>query len=258
MNNRQKEDKLMDSLSDPTENHSEAISNLINKTIKSKHKVYLATDWHLWKRKEKGKPDCTRCKNFEEIFKNVNGTVTPDDLLIYMGDFVDGEFKDKEALKDVLLSIPCKKVMVRGNNDLFGPSFYKSCGIEYCVQSFVWSDILFCHIPAKNDNQMNIHGHIHSNQYPPVYWIDYTNQIDVAWCGGREKPVELKKVIDTQKEFSKHIKVDHTHMQEGYGPATYYGMFVSVMEAQGYIPDPFDDDDAYDRLIEYHREVAGS
>jgi hypothetical protein len=46
-------------------------------------------------------------------------------------------------------------------------------------------------------------------------------------------------------------------MQEGYGPATYYGMFVSVMEAQGYIPDPFDDD-AYDRLIEYHREIAGS
>jgi calcineurin-like phosphoesterase family protein len=257
MNNRQKEDKLMDSLSDPTENHSEAISNLINKTLRSKNKVYLATDWHLWKRKAKGKPECTRCKNFEEIFKNVNGTVTPDDLLIYMGDFVDGEFKDKEALKDVLLSIPCKKVMVRGNNDLFGPSFYKSCGFEYCVQSFIWSDILFCHIPAKNDLQMNIHGHIHSNQYPPVYWIDYTNQIDVAWCGGREKPVELKKVIDTQKEFSKHIKVDHTHMQEGYGPATYYGMFVSVMEAQGYIPDPFDDD-AYDRLIEYHREIAGS
>lgn len=257
MTNRQKEDKLMDSLSDPTENHSEAISNLINKTIRSKHKVYLATDWHLWKRKQKGKPDCTRCKNFEEIFKNVNGTVTPDDLLIYMGDFVDGEFKDKEALKDVLLSIPCKKVMVRGNNDLFAPSFYKSCGFEYCVQSFIWSDILFCHIPAKNDLQMNIHGHIHSNQYPPVYWIDYTNQIDVAWCGGRERPVELKKVIDTQKEFSKRIKVDHTHMQEGYGPATYYGMFVSVMEAQGYIPDPFDDD-AYDRLIDYHRQVAGS
>lgn len=257
MTNRQKEDKLMDSLSDPTENHSEAISNLINKTIKSKHKVYLATDWHLWKRKEKGNPECTRCKNFEEIFKNVNGTVTPDDLLIYMGDFVDGEFKDKEALKDVLLSIPCKKVMVRGNNDLFGPSFYKSCGFEYCVQSFIWSDILFCHIPAKNDLQMNIHGHIHSNQYPPVYWIDYTNQIDVAWCGGREKPVELKKVIATQKEFSKHIKVDYKHMQEGYGPATYYGMFVSVMEAQGYIPDPFDDD-AYDRLIDYHRQVAGS
>lgn len=254
MTNRQKEDKLMDSLSNPRENHSEAISNLINKTLKSKHKVYLCTDWHLWRRKEKGKPECNRCKNFEQIFKDVNGIVDKDDLLIYMGDLVDGEFKDKEALKSVLLTIPCKKVLVRGNNDLFDPAFYKGCGFEYVVQSFVWSDILFCHVPSKNDNQLNIHGHIHSNQYPPTYWIPYTNQIDVAWCGGREKPVELKKVIATQKEFSKHIKVDESHFNEGYNIHS-SGLFESIMEE--YVPDPFDDD-AFDRLIEYHRRVAGS
>ena len=261
MNQRQKEDKLMDSLSNPTENHSEEIARLINNTLKSKHKVYLATDWHLWKRKEKGKSECNRCKNFEEIFKNVNGTVKENDLLIYMGDLVDGEFKDKEALKDVLLTIPCKKVLVRGNNDLFDPAFYKSCGFEYVVQSFVWSNILFCHVPSKNDNQLNIHGHIHSSadpqppySYPPVYWVDYTNQIDVGWCGGRVKPIELNKVVATQKSYSKHIKVDYKHMQEGYNIRP-EGLFESLMEE--YIPDPFDDD-AYNRLIDYHRQVAGS
>ena len=244
MTNRQKEDKLMDSLSDPSESHSKEIAKLITSTLKSKHQVYLCTDWHLWKRKEKGKAACDRCKNFEEIFKNVNGTVKQDDLLIYMGDLVDGEFKDKEALKAVLLTIPCKKVLVKGNNDLFDNAFYKSCGFEYVVQSFVWSDILFCHVPSKNDNNMNIHGHIHSSanpkpgySYPPVYWIDYTNQVDVAWCGGRVKPVPLDEVIATQKSYSKHIKVDYSHMQEGYYPKM--STFDMVM-TESYIPDPFE------------------
>ena len=259
MTNRQKEDKLMKSLSDPTENHSEEISKLISSTIRSKHHVYLCTDWHLWKRKEKGKPECTRCSNFDEIFKNVNGTVTEKDLLIYMGDLVDGEFKDKEALKSVLLTIPCKKILVRGNNDLFDTSFYKSCGFEYVVQSFVWSDILFCHVPTENDNNLNIHGHIHSARdpkppysYPPVYWIHYTNQIDVGWCGGRVKPIELNKVIGWQKTFKGQIKEDPKHMQEGYNihPT---GLFESIM--QEYVPDPHDD---YDMdLFEYHAYVAG-
>jgi calcineurin-like phosphoesterase family protein len=176
-----------------------------------------------------------------------------------MGDLVDGEFKDKEALKSVLLTIPCKKILVRGNNDLFDTSFYKSCGFEYVVQSFVWSDILFCHVPAENDNNLNIHGHIHSARnpkppysYPPVYWIHYTNQIDVGWCGGRVKPVELDKVIGWQKTFKGQIKEDPKHMQEGYNihPS---GLFESLMEE--YIPDPYDD---YDMdLFEYHAYVAG-
>ena len=144
MNNRQKEDKLMKSLSDPTENHSGEIDKLINNTIRSKHKVYLATDWHLWKRKEKGKPECTRCSNFDEIFKAVNGTVTENDLLIYMGDLVDGEFKDKEALKSVLLTIPCKKILVKGNNALVVyftffwqvDRFVSFNNIKYCRREF--------------------------------------------------------------------------------------------------------------------------
>ena len=70
MTNRQKEDNLMKSLSDPNESHSKEICKLIDDTIRSKHKVYLATDWHLWKRKSKDSNDCSPCKNFKEIFKN--------------------------------------------------------------------------------------------------------------------------------------------------------------------------------------------
>lgn len=216
MTNRAKEEKLVEDLKDPDEKDSSKIARMIDDCLKKWHKVYCATDWHLWVRKEKNKPACHKAKNFEDIIKNVNEIMTKDDILIYMGDLVDGEFKDKDELKSILKTIPGKKILVRGNNDLFDASFYKSCGFSEVVPSFVWHNVVFSHMPIKNDNETNVHGHIHSDQYKPVYWIPYTNQIDVAAVGGRETPVELNKVISSQKAYSKTIKEDPSHFEEGY------------------------------------------
>ena len=234
---REKEEKLLKSLKDPNEDHSSQISKLIDDTIKKGHKVYCATDWHLWTRLVKNKPACKKRKEFDKILKNINETLTKDDLLIYLGDLVDGEFQEKEELKSILLTLPGKKVMVLGNNDLFGPAFYKSCGFDYVVQSFVWDDVLFTHIPIRNSNHLNVHGHLHSNLYRPIYWIPYRNHIDVAWIGGREKPVELKDVLKKQKSYSKIIKEDPSHFEEGYNIQV--GLFDMICGA--WIPDPHDD-----------------
>ena len=216
---RKKEDRKMELLKDPKEQNSTAISNMIDKALKNNHKVYLCTDWHLYIRNQKGKPQCHKRKDFNEVFKNVNKVMTDDDVFIYLGDLCDGEMdshEEREEMKTLLNTIPGHKILVLGNNDLFPPSYYKTCGFQFVVQSFEWENILFTHIPCKNDNTMNIHGHIHSNQYDPVYWVPYTNQIDVAWCGGREKPVELGTVIASQKKFSKKVKEDPSKFEEGY------------------------------------------
>ena len=63
MNNRQKEDKRMKDLKNPKDDHSAEISKLINQVISSKHKVYVTTDWHLWKRVCKD-----RCSPADEIY----------------------------------------------------------------------------------------------------------------------------------------------------------------------------------------------
>lgn len=195
----------MHSLQEPDEQHSPEISRLIDNTLKKHHKVYLATDWHLYIREKKNKPECHRCKNFDEIIRNVNAVMNEDDLLIYLGDLCDGEMvNESDEMKAILKTIPGKKILVRGNNDLFTAQYYKSCGFEYVVQSFEWKNILFTHVPCKNTNDMNIHGHIHGYR---TYWVPYTNQIDVAACDGREKPVELSTVIATQPRYSKTIKV---------------------------------------------------
>ena len=240
MTNRAKEEKLVDDLKDPTEKDSNKLSKMIDTCLKRWHKVYCATDWHLWVRKEKNKPTCHKCKNFEDIIKNVNETMTKDDILIYMGDLVDGEFKDKEELKSILKTIPGKKILVRGNNDVFDASFYKSCGFTDVVQSFVWHDVIFSHMPCKNDNDINVHGHIHGYR---TYWIPYTNQVDVAALGGREKPVELDKVIGAQKSYSKTIKEDPSHFEEGYYniPDGFLSVFEEAMSIENpiFISDPF-------------------
>lgn len=212
MNLRDKEDKLVEKLKNPKENHSSEIAKLIDETIRKKHKVYLMTDWHLWLRNEKNKPECHKHTNFDQIVNNIKN-IEPDDLLIYLGDLVDGEFNDNDSLKNVLLPMNFKKVLVIGNNDLFSTAFYKSCGFDYVVRSFVWHNILFSHMPTKHDNDYNIHGHIHGYK---TYWVPYNKHIDVGALNGRIKPVEINDVLKSYSRYSKSIKECPEHFNEGY------------------------------------------
>lgn len=232
---RKAEDELLDDLKHPKKENANQIDKLIDKTIRSNNKVYLTTDWHLWLREEKNKPTCHKRSNFNEIINKINNTVKPDDLLINLGDLVDGEFTLKKQLKETIQTINCNNmILVLGNNDLFDKDFYKECGFKYVVQSFTWKNILFTHIPIKNDNHMNIHGHIHGYK---TYWVPYTNQIDVAALNGRSEPVELKKVMDSQKSYSKTIKECPEHFNEGY-IVTSNNVFDNVM-TNNYIKDPY-------------------
>lgn len=203
MDQRQKEDKLMKDLKDPDKENSSEISRLINNTIRSGHKVWLGTDWHLWLRDVKDKPKCHERSDFNKIINSFRHGVEQDDLLIYLGDLVDGEFQDKYQLRAVLWGLAKNMILVKGNNDLFTDAFYKDCGFKYVVESFVWSDVLFTHIPCANKNKVNVHGHIHGYR---TYWIPYTNQIDVAAYGGRKEPVELMKIIKAQPSYAKTIR----------------------------------------------------
>jgi len=251
---RIKEDNLMHRLKD-AEQHPDKrnIAKLIDETREKGNTVWLCTDWHLWKRLSKNQPICNKRKDFDKVIRSVESTVKLNDLLINLGDLVDGEFQDKESLKNQMQEIVCKKVLVRGNNDLFDNAFYKSCGFLYVVDSFQWHNILFSHCPVENDCDLNIHGHIHShcpgmkdpyseNNRVPQYWLPYKNHIDVAWLGGRIKPVELSKVIKAQPEFSKHIKECPEHFGEQELLDKNMSLFMRVMEeGSTFVHDPFYD-----------------
>lgn len=251
---REKEEKLAQRLKD-AEQHPEqhAIAKLIDETLVAKHTVWLATDWHLWKRISKNQPACRKREDFKKVISAIESTIKMNDLLINLGDLVDGEFQDKESLRNQMREIVCKKVLVIGNNDLFDKSFYKSCGFSYVVDSFKWHDILFTHMPVRNNCDMNIHGHIHSScptmrknpegsNRTPQYWIPYTNQMDVAWLGARMKPIELSEAIKAQPEFSKHIHECPEHFNEQELMESDLTMFMRVMEqGSSFIHDPWYD-----------------
>jgi calcineurin-like phosphoesterase family protein len=162
------------------------------------------------------------------------------DLLINLGDLVDGEFTESDELKEVINNIKCNKILVRGNNDLFDKRFYKSCGFLYVIDSFIWKDILFSHMPIKNDNELNIHGHTHGFR---TYWVPYTNQIDVGAFDGRVKPVKLNSILGKQKAYAKTIKEEPEHFDESARIKMNGDMFTFVMFSldKNFIPDPFED-----------------
>lgn len=189
----------------------EAINDTIEYALANGHKVYVGTDWHLWKCK-----DSRIYKNpaFDDILLNVSECVGENDVFIFLGDFVDDEFNDKNALKNVLINLPGVKILCKGNNDLFSDEFYMSCGFKHVSYKFVWRDIVFSHMPTSNNYKMNIHGHIHGMQ---KYFIPYTNQIDVFNTG--YVPLELSVVIKNLKNYSKHVTVDLSRaVKESYEP----------------------------------------
>lgn len=199
---RKHEDEVEQDIKESKTELSSQISNLIRKTLDDGNKVWLCTDWHLWMFDKKTKTVYQR-SDFNAIINSYNRTVNPSDLVIYLGDLVDGQCEKKKELGEVLKSLPGTKIMVRGNNDLFDDEYYLSNGFKYITPKFVYQNILFSHMPCKNNNRLNIHGHIHGYK---TYWLPYTNQIDVAYLGGRKKPVELDDVIKAQPGYSKLIK----------------------------------------------------
>jgi calcineurin-like phosphoesterase family protein len=246
---KDQEEELLQRLKDANQ-HPDAhnVAKLIDETRKNGNTVYLATDWHLWKRLAKNQPACEKRKDFNKVIRNVETTLKLNDLLINLGDLVDGEFQDKDTLRNQMKEITCKKVLVRGNNDLFDNEFYKSCGFLYVVNSFKWHDILFTHCPVENDANLNIHGHIHTSpdckkgDKFAKYWVPYHNHVDVAYLGGRIKPVELSEVIKAQPEFSKHIKECPEHFGEQELMDKNISLFMRVMEeGSSFIHDPWYD-----------------
>lgn len=180
------------------------ITNFLNEREKNGDTIYVVSDWHLFKRVEKGKTLCKKRYNFNEIINNYKNTVKDKDAVIFLGDLCDGELESPNELADIISSLPGTKILCMGNNDLFGFDKYREMGFRYVTYSFVWRKILFSHYPLVNHENMNIHGHLHNCKQ---YWIPFQNHIDVAYCGARTTPIPLNKIIAQQPEYSKLITV---------------------------------------------------
>ena len=113
-----------------------------------------------------------------------------------LGDFCWGE------LESSFLSLPSRKVLVKGNHDKKSYSYYYNHGFDFCCETFGLSymsaKVVFSHKPLEDGMyDLNIHGHLHNNT-----WHDAINDnkhylISLELNG--YKAESLNKIVDTWK-----------------------------------------------------------
>lgn len=108
---------------------------------------------------------CDRPSDFtERIIKNWHNLVSPEDLVIHLGDVAIGK---REDWGWIIPSLPGKKVLVRGNHD-----DSKSCdwwmsegGFDFACDSMIYRGQWLTHKPSDfmpPGCTYNIHGHLHN------------------------------------------------------------------------------------------------
>jgi calcineurin-like phosphoesterase family protein len=101
----------------------------------------------------------------ERIITNWRRLIAPEDMVIHCGD-VAFNFVN---LKELLDSLPGRKILVRGNHDAHGLNWYMENGFEYACDGLVMSRIYFTHEPEAQlptGCKFNIHGHLHISLPP--------------------------------------------------------------------------------------------
>lgn len=110
----------------------------------------------------------------ETMIKNWNETVSNTDVVIHLGDVA---FGNKEDAKKILGRLNGRKILIRGNHDLWSDDFYKECGFEQISKfPILWGGtpenngfFLMSHAPlllSETTPYFNYYGHVHNdNKY---------------------------------------------------------------------------------------------
>lgn len=170
-------------------------------------RIWLIADTH-WNHKRliqlSGRPD-----NFEALIGYNLHEIKARDILIHLGDICIG--KDKEVHTEFIMSLFCKKWLVRGNHDNKSNSWYIRHGWDFVCDSFsdvyFGTRITFSHKPVEWTGQydLNIHGHFHNTDHrshePELRAIQNERQRLLAIEYTEYKPVLLETFINHYGRF---------------------------------------------------------
>lgn len=162
-------------------------------------KVWIITDTHLGHKKliEWGRP-----VDFEQqITSSLRREVKSEDLLIHLGDVAIGHDEENNLL---ITSVPCKKILVKGNHDSKSNSWYLGHGWDFVCHSFMdvlWGKrVKFAHAPEpiEEDIDLQLHGHSHGDahrdeEFCPFYSPEYHKEVALEKTGYR--PILLESLL---------------------------------------------------------------
>ncbi len=130
-------------------------------------KIYLTTDTHF--NHAAVKEYCSRPENYEELIYNSLKTLTKEHCLIHLGDVCLG--KETEMHEKYILSLQCKKILVKGNHDSKSYNWYMEHGWDWVCETMTiirgGKKVLLSHEPKVWDGywDINIHGHFHNTNH---------------------------------------------------------------------------------------------
>lgn len=117
----------------------------------------------------------------------------PEDLVIHLGDVAIGR---RQAVKDILTSLPGRKVLVLGNHDRsHGPDWWMNQGFDFACQAMKYRNCWLTHEPSPTLPEgciLNIHGHLHNFErevhpnykaqpFQRLFAIEYTDYRPVSF-----------------------------------------------------------------------------
>lgn len=140
------------------------------------------------------------------LIKNWNESITPEDIVIFCGDFCFSRTAvAQETTARFASALNGHKIIVKGNHD-FKKFRYTDCGFEAeFYQEFPFGRFLFCHRPDNLESwhkeyDFVFYGHTHQ-QYPEKTWL---NCINACLDANNLKPIDITDYF-TEEEIKSLI-----------------------------------------------------
>lgn len=171
--------------------------------------ILLASDFHLGHRRII--EYCDRpFKSVEAmditIIRWLRETVSPVDILMFLGDFSFGGSKRRKKYSEIIFDMQCGFTFIKGNHDGSATSIMRDFDLSE-VHNFIEMDhagykMILIHNPrdVKNPEKYDIIFHGHTHNSTPKFDGKYVNMCVEHWD---YKPVKLETVI---KEWEKYIE----------------------------------------------------
>ena len=151
------------------------MTRFVNRFVISDHHLGHTNSWEKFKLEDGSplRPFSSNEEMNETMIERHNAKVKEQDTVYFLGDVVINK-KYLELVK----RMNGRKILIRGNHDIFGDELYYDAGFEqiHGVRVFVDKFIL-SHIPLHPDCvterfRVNVHGHLHANQVMSWQIID--------------------------------------------------------------------------------------
>lgn len=188
--------------------------------------VWVSTDLHLWSQENDSRHPYRSQRQIDDMAEKFAQVIKQDDILLFLGDLCDPAASDLNKVAAFVRSIPCTKLMCRGNHDTEDDAYYLEAGFDQISDLIRMHNVIFSHKPVNvAPDEVNVHAHLHT-QMMSALTSQHINAYGPCW--GKEIPLILLDDLLAQatlqsingeetmtskmwEEMNMYTSIDHDH-----------------------------------------------